>query len=69
MGKNECEVCHIVQVKDGGTYDINNRLFINSNHHKTFDKNLWCINPDNLTIDIITDYRKVVGSIIEYKIN
>jgi hypothetical protein len=66
-GKNECEACHIVQVKDGGTYDINNGLLMNSNHHKTFDKNLWCINPDNLTIDVLCDDRDIVGSIIEYK--
>jgi hypothetical protein len=65
--ETECEACHIVSVNDGGTYDINNGIFINLNHHKTFDKNLWCINPDNYTIDILIDDRKVVGSIIEYK--
>lgn len=64
--ENECEACHIISVKDGGTYDINNGLLINLIHHKTFDKNLWCINPETLTIDILTNDRKIVGSIIDY---
>jgi hypothetical protein len=34
----ECEACHIVPVADGGYYDIDNELLINSNHHITFDK-------------------------------
>jgi hypothetical protein len=66
-GKNECEACHIVSVKDGGTYDTNNGILINLIHHKTFDENLWCINPNNYTIDVLCDDRDIVGSIIEYK--
>jgi hypothetical protein len=63
----ECEACHIIPVEYGGTYDINNGLLINSIHHKTFDKNLWCINPNDLSIDILTDDKKIVGSIFDYK--
>ena len=65
--KNECEACHIISVKDGGSYDLNNGLLINSIHHKTFDQNLWCINPDDFTIDVLTNDRNIVGSIIDYK--
>lgn len=62
----ECQACHIVPVKDGGSYDINNGLLINSCHHITFDNNLWSINPQTLEIDVVTDDPEIVGSIIEY---
>jgi predicted restriction endonuclease len=64
--ETECEACHILPVKDGGTYDLNNGLLINSNHHKTFDKNLWCINPDTFQIDILVNDKHKVGSIYDY---
>ena len=63
---NECQACHIISVKESGTYDINNGLLINSIHHKSFDNNLWCINPETLCVDILTDDEEIVGSIIEY---
>ena len=62
----ECQACHIIPVKDGGSYDINNGLFINSCHHTTFDDNLWSINPETSEIDVISDDAEIVGSIIEY---
>jgi hypothetical protein len=63
---NECQACHIISVKERGTYDINNGLLINSIHHKSFDNNLWCINPETLCIDVLIDNEEIVGSIIEY---
>jgi len=66
---DECDACHIIEVKDGGTYDVDNGLLINKNHHKSFDDNKWCINPETFCIDILCDDRNIVGSIIEYKGN
>lgn len=63
---NECQACHIISVKDRGSYDIDNGLLINSIHHKSFDDNLWCINPETLCVDILTTNEQIVGSILEY---
>lgn len=62
----ECEACHIVPVKDGGSYDIDNGLLINSNHHILFDELLWSINPDTLCIDIVCNDKNIVGSIFDH---
>jgi len=63
----ECQACHIVPVSDCGCYDIDNGLLINSNHHITFDKYLWSIEPETLLIDVVSDDSNVVGSIMLYK--
>jgi hypothetical protein len=63
----ECEACHIVPVKMGGSYNIDNGLLINLIHHKTFDDNLWSINPENMCVDILTQDINIVGSIIDYE--
>lgn len=66
---SECDACHIIEVKDGGTYDIDNGLLINKIHHKSFDDNKWSINPETFCIDILCDNKNIVGSIINYKGN
>lgn len=63
----ECEACHIVPVADGGCYDIDNGFLINSNHHITFDKYLWSIDPETSLIDVVSDDSNIVGSIASYK--
>lgn len=64
---SECQACHIIPFSENKIYDINNGLLINSCLHTTFDKFLWSINPDNLTIDIAIDNFDIVGSIIYHK--
>ncbi len=53
---NEClyelEACHLVEVKDGGDYFIENGIILEANLHNTFDKYLWCINPYTKKIEI-----------------
>lgn len=65
---NECldelEACHIIELNNGGTYDINNGLLIEKNLHATFDKYLWCINPDTLKIEVKEGH---YGSIKKYE--
>ena len=48
----ELEACHIIEVKDGGDYYIENGLILEANLHNTFDKYLWCINPYTKKIEI-----------------
>jgi hypothetical protein len=62
----ECQACHIISVKENGSYDIDNGLLINSIHHKSFDNNLWCINPYTLCVDILINDEIIVGSIFQY---
>jgi len=63
----DCDACHIVEVKDGGTYDVDNGLLINKINHNAFDANKWPINPDTLCIDILCEDINIVGDIINYK--
>lgn len=60
---DELEACHIIEVKDNGSYDVNNGLLLERNLHSTFDKNYWCINPNTLEIEIKHDHN---GTIIKY---
>lgn len=48
----ELQAAHIIEVKDGGDYDIFNGLILEANLHVTFDKKEWTINPDTLEIEI-----------------
>ena len=61
---DELEACHIIEVKNNGDYNINNGLLLSRNLHVTFDKNLWCINPDTLYIEVAPAHNK--GSINKY---
>jgi hypothetical protein len=49
---DELEACHLVEVKDDGTYDLSNGILLEANLHKTFDKYIWCINPDSKMIEV-----------------
>ncbi len=52
----ELEAAHIVNFRDGkssdGINNIDNGLLLKSNIHKTFDDNLWTINPKTLIIEV-----------------
>lgn len=61
---DELEAAHIVGVADGGDYLLSNRLILEANLHKTFDKYKWTINPDTLEIVINPAYN--CGSINKY---
>lgn len=67
---NECidelEACHIIELKNGGKCDINNGLLLERNIHATFDKNIWCINPNTLLLEIKNKI-KCTGTISKYK--
>jgi len=70
----ELEASHIVEVKDGGNYDISNGLLLEANLHKTFDKYLWTINPDTLIIEsnpnnITNSVKKYIGNKVDIKLN
>ena len=64
----DCEIeltaCHIVPVKDNESYDVDNGLLLRSNLHNTFDKYLWSINPETLTIESKPHVK--VGNISQY---
>jgi len=61
---DELEACHLIEVKDDGNYDINNGIILEANLHKTFDKNIWCINPYTKMIEVKTNSN---SSINKYK--
>ena len=53
--KTELEAAHIVNYRDNNAFGINttdNGLLLKSNIHKTFDDNLWTINPITLMIEV-----------------
>ena len=60
---DELEAAHIIEVCDGGNYDISNGLILEANLHKTFDKYQWTINPDTLKIEVREGHS---GSITKY---
>jgi hypothetical protein len=62
--KDELEACHIVEVNNGGTYDVQNGIILERNIHSTFDKNCWTICPDTLRIIIKSNHN---GTILKYK--
>ena len=49
---DELEACHLVEVKYDGDYKINNGIILEANFHKTFDRNIWCINPYTKMIEV-----------------
>jgi predicted restriction endonuclease len=61
---DELEACHLVEVKDGGDYYINNGIILEANLHKTFDKYFWCINPFTKMIEVKDN---INSSINKYK--
>jgi len=61
----ECEAAHIMEINNGGNYDIDNGILLDSSLHKTFDKYFWCINPYTLLIEVKENIN--VGSIYQYK--
>ena len=60
---DELEAAHIIEVCDGGNYDISNGLILEANLHKTFDKYQWTINPDTMEIEVREEHS---GSITKY---
>ena len=60
----ECDAAHIVEYHNGGSYDIDNGLLLNSAIHKTFDKNYWTIHPDTMIIIVKENHK---GSIKKYE--
>jgi len=66
---NDCETeldaAHIIPHSDGGEYNFDNGLILNTNIHRTFDKYLWSINPNTLMIECKKDFN--IGTIEKYK--
>lgn len=52
----ECQSAHIVPLNICNNYDIDNGMLLQSGLHQTFDLNIWCINPNNLMIEINKKY-------------
>lgn len=67
----ELEACHIIpHSQDKNNFLVSNGILLKSNIHTTFDKYLWTINPNTLTIEIKNDNdvsEHDVGEIIYYK--
>jgi len=59
----ELQACHIIPVKENGSYDLNNGLLLNNAIHQSFDDFMWSINPETLNIETRDDY---CGTIIIY---
>lgn len=66
---DELEAAHIVDVCDGGNYDISNGLILEANLHKTFDKYQWTINPDTLKIEVREEHSGSITKYMDKKIN
>jgi hypothetical protein len=70
---NECpyelEACHLVEVKDGGDYFIENGIILEANLHNTFDKYLWCINPYTKKIEIKENHFSSINKYNNKEIN
>lgn len=64
---DELEAAHIVEVADGGDYELSNGLILEANLHKTFDRYQWTINPDTLKIE--TKNNIISGNICNGSIN
>ena len=63
--KIELEAAHIVNYRDDNHNNtIDNGLLLKSNIHKTFDDNLWTINPITLMIEVKENEN--VGEIMNY---
>jgi hypothetical protein len=60
----ELEAAHIVELKDGGEYDVSNGFLLEANLHKTFDRYLWTINPDTLIIE--AEPNKITNTVKNY---
>ena len=70
----ELEACHLIPINEKESYNINNGIILTSNLHKTFDKYLWSINPNTLTIEInnnknVGNIKKYVGNKVNIKLN
>lgn len=61
---DELEASHIIEIKDGGDYELSNGILLEANLHKTFDKYLWAINPNTAQIEFAKN--KKCGSIEKY---
>lgn len=66
---DELEAAHIIEVCDGGNYDISNGLILEANIHKTFDKYQWTINPDTLKIEVKDGHSGSITKYLDKKIN
>lgn len=66
---DELEAAHIVEVCDGGNYDISNGLILEANLHKTFDKYQWTINPDTMEIEVREGHSGSITKYMDKKIN
>ena len=70
----ELEAAHIVELKDGGEYNVSNGLLLEANLHKTFDRYLWTINPDTLEIEskpnkITNTVKNYIGKKVNLQLN
>ncbi len=63
----ELDACHIIEHAEETNYSVSNGLLLKKNLHASFDNNLWCINPNTLTIEIKKDIN--VGEIKLYENN
>jgi hypothetical protein len=62
------EAAHIIELRNGGNYDIYNGILLRSDLHKLFDENIWCINPYTKQIEIsgnASNMSKYIGKYIE----
>lgn len=66
---DELEAAHIVEVVDGGDYDVSNGLVLEANIHKTFDKYQWTINPDTMGVEVIKSHSGSITKYLGKKIN
>jgi hypothetical protein len=64
----ECEAVHIIDLYDEKlNYNINNGLILTSSLHASFDKLIWCINPETFNIEINNKYENKNLLINNYK--
>jgi len=60
----ECDACHIIPYHVSKDNNISNGILLNKLHHKSFDKYIWSINPENNKI--IVDPKFTKYSIYQY---
>lgn len=60
----ELEAAHIRECKYSGSFSESNGILLTSNLHKTFDDNMWTINPNTFKIEVNKKHKN--GSINKY---
>lgn len=58
ISSDQCEAAHIVPLSDNFNYSADNGLLLSCNLHKLFDRYIWSINPNTLSIEVLKNNKQ-----------